>query len=218
MLYRVPRISTIRREQTYSLLGQHWHCSHFEGGIDDKRKWCPSRLLDVGGCSTGKIKLIQTRSDGDDTYSYAALSYRWGNKPTFKRLLPASVKSFEEGVLIEELALTFRDAIAFTQKLGLQYLWIDALCIIQDSSAEWHKEASQMDKVYGNSLINIAATSSTDAEGGLFKERDPIILNGCHDIFPKVQNTKPSAGQHRSRAHLRHEESMVTSSRVGFLQ
>jgi hypothetical protein len=103
--------------------------------------------------------------------------------------------------LIKELALTFRDAITVTQKLGLQYLWIDALCIIQDSPTEWHKEASQMARVYGNSHINIAATSSMDAEGGLFKQRDPIILNGCRGIFPKVQNTSQVQAS-RSQEHI----------------
>ena len=52
----------------------------------------------------------------------------------------------------------------FTQKLGLQYLWIDCLYIIQNSFAEWHREAPQMARVYGNSYINIVATSSIDAD------------------------------------------------------
>ncbi|KAK8013124.1 hypothetical protein PG991_009395 [Apiospora marii] len=61
----------------------------------------------------------------------------------------------------------FRDAARVTKNFGLQYLWIDAICIIQDSAEDWVAEASKMAEVYGNAYLTIAADSSGDAFQGL---------------------------------------------------
>ncbi|OTB07501.1 hypothetical protein M426DRAFT_317808 [Hypoxylon sp. CI-4A] len=65
---------------------------------------------------------------------------------------------------------TFRDAITCVGKFSVQFLWIDALCIIQDSPDEedWAKEVKKMASIYANAYLNIAATSSTDSDGVLF--------------------------------------------------
>jgi hypothetical protein len=73
---------------------------------------------------------------------------------------------------IESLSQTFIDSIEFTRSLGVQYIWIDSLCILQDSPEDWQAEALQMDKVYRNCICNIAATGSSDSGGGLFQDRD----------------------------------------------
>jgi Heterokaryon incompatibility protein (HET) len=69
------------------------------------------------------------------------------------------------------LSLTFRDAFKATRKLGIRYLWIDSLCIVQDSDFDWRAESSVIGKIYGHSLCNIAATGSSQTYGGLFQER-----------------------------------------------
>jgi hypothetical protein len=114
------------------------------------------------------------------------LSYCWGKNPTFKKLTVDLIGNFRDGIIIEGLPLSFRDAIAATRKLDLRYLWIDSLCIIQDSPADWKHEVPRMAQVYGNSYINLAATTSADAEGGLFKDGYPIIVNGGRGIFPRI--------------------------------
>jgi hypothetical protein len=96
-----------------------------------------------------------------------------------------SEPSFRAGIPLDELPATFRDAVSATRTLGLRYLWIDALCIIQGSATDWQREAPRMELVYGNSQVNLAATASTDPEGGLFRERHPIVVNGCRGIFPR---------------------------------
>ncbi|RDL36182.1 uncharacterized protein BP5553_06794 [Venustampulla echinocandica] len=65
-----------------------------------------------------------------------------------------------------ELTKTFRDAIYITRSLGLEYLWIDSLCIIQDDDQDWLRESALMSGVYGGSTINIAAADSIDGNGG----------------------------------------------------
>jgi hypothetical protein len=71
-----------------------------------------------------------------------------------------------------DLSPTFRDAFDVTRKLGVRYLWIDSLCIIQDSDSDWRAESSVMGEIYAQSLCNIAATGSSQNFGGLFQERD----------------------------------------------
>jgi len=63
------------------------------------------------------------------------------------------------------------DAIQVTQTLGIDYIWIDSLCIIQDSPDDWFSESASMSNVYGNSYLNIAATSAADGSHGLFHVR-----------------------------------------------
>ena len=68
---------------------------------------------------------------------------------------------------------TFKDAIALTRDIGIRYLWIDSLCIIQDDSKDWQQQAGKMAGIYKNSFITLAATSSPDCDGGLFHEFPP---------------------------------------------
>lgn len=68
---------------------------------------------------------------------------------------------------------TFLEAISITRKLGLRYLWIGALCIIQDDKDDWNNEASLMSLVHKYCFINIAATGSRNPTGGCFWDRNP---------------------------------------------
>lgn len=74
------------------------------------------------------------------------------------------------------MPLTIRDAITVTRELGIPYLWVDSLCIIQDSYADWLKEAATMQAVYKNSVVTIAAESSSDAHAGIFRSTDRLRL------------------------------------------
>jgi hypothetical protein len=86
-------------------------------------------------------------------------------------LTSATLPVLLAGVDISELPRTFREAIEVTRRFGVRYLWIDSLCIIQDSADDWRKESVQMVHVYSNSHLNIAATASENAEQGLFRPR-----------------------------------------------
>ncbi|SPN98694.1 uncharacterized protein DNG_01738 [Cephalotrichum gorgonifer] len=80
----------------------------------------------------------------------------------------------------DSLPPTFRDAAVIVKALGLEYLWIDSLCIIQDSTEDWELESSKMANVYGGAYVTIAAVSSPDFRGGCFsKSGKPDI---CHRI------------------------------------
>jgi hypothetical protein len=63
-----------------------------------------------------------------------------------------------------------------TRKLGARFLWIDSLCILQDSVDDWRAESAEMGSVYSHSLCNIAATANSGHGGGLFQTRDPRLI------------------------------------------
>ncbi|KXX78515.1 Heterokaryon incompatibility protein 6, OR allele [Madurella mycetomatis] len=66
------------------------------------------------------------------------------------------------------LPATFQDAIDFTRRLGLRYIWIDSICIIQDSPKDWAEQSSLMADIYGNAHLTICATASAGSDGGCY--------------------------------------------------
>jgi hypothetical protein len=68
------------------------------------------------------------------------------------------------------------EAIQVTRALEIRHLWIDSLCIIQDSEEDWRRQASLMGQVYEHTSCNIAATKALNSREGLFFERDPTTL------------------------------------------
>lgn len=102
---------------------------------------------------------------------YAALSYVWG-RGTFFRTLRSTVDFLEKpGALIEvrdQIPQTLQDAMEVTRRIGLRYLWVDSLCIVQDDeSGDKVDEIKKMDLVYAAADIVIVAWSSKDAFAGL---------------------------------------------------
>jgi hypothetical protein len=85
-------------------------------------------------------------------------------------LSQSNIDSFKKEIPSAALTQTFKDAIEVAQALGIDYIWIDSLCIIQDKdSDDWAVESAKMSNVYGNSYLNIAATSAPDGRYGLFQ-------------------------------------------------
>ena len=107
------------------------------------------------------------------------LSHCWG-KSEFLKLTKATSQRLRDGFSrVDTLSKTFQDAITICQELEVKYLWIDSLCIFQDSPKDWQCEAAQMGQVYGNSLCNIAATGASNDEEGCFRDRDASLLQRC---------------------------------------
>ncbi|KAH7115893.1 heterokaryon incompatibility protein-domain-containing protein, partial [Dendryphion nanum] len=69
-----------------------------------------------------------------------------------------------------DLPKTFRDAVQVTRELGVRYLWIDSLCIIQDSREDWESESIQMGAIYEGAFVRIAASGARDSSEGCFME------------------------------------------------
>lgn len=73
------------------------------------------------------------------------------------------------GIPLVSMPANFRDACIATRKLGYQFLWIDSLCIIQDSKEDWEKESAKMGKIYMNAALTLAAAAAKDSDGGMFE-------------------------------------------------
>lgn len=75
------------------------------------------------------------------------------------------------GIPLSSPPKTFLDAIVVTKALGLRYLWIDSLCIIQDDEDDWLAESKTMGTLYERAVITLAASTAPDSTYGLFLER-----------------------------------------------
>jgi hypothetical protein len=84
----------------------------------------------------------------------------------------ATLAEQKKGILYGQLPKTFQDAIAIVRQLHMQYFWIDALCIIQDSEEDWETESSRMADIYRKSYLAIAAASATNSREGCFVEQN----------------------------------------------
>jgi hypothetical protein len=109
------------------------------------------------------------------------LSHRWGTA-LFTKLLKSNLDSFCDNISVANLPKIFQEAIFASRKLGVQYLWIDSLCIIQDKDdlTDWTHEASLMSKVYSNSRCNLSASDTDKDADTLFKHRDVQDLRPLH--------------------------------------
>ncbi|KAN0114693.1 Heterokaryon incompatibility protein (HET) domain containing protein, partial [Hyaloscypha variabilis] len=109
---------------------------------------------------------------------YIALSYCWGHGD-FTRLTKANQQNFQEKIPLASLGQTIQDAVLATRKLGFRYLWVDALCILQDSLDDWKIESITMCDVYNNAVCTIAAVSSWNASETMFVEQNPLAMAPC---------------------------------------
>lgn len=139
----------------------------------------PTRVLDLN-YDIDHVPVTETNHG--DTGKYYALSHCWGDPAYMTTKLTVHTRNdLKAGKIpLKSLPRTFRDAISFTRKMGVRYLWIDSLCILQrdfekdnESDREfvekdWQQESSKMCLVYQNSYITLAAAASEGCQGGLF--------------------------------------------------
>ena len=138
----------------------------------------PLRLLDLAPDLHTDIIRLESSEPLPFHTVYVTLSHCWGG--SCKTILTtSSLATFQAGIHLNTLPKTFQDAVILTRSLGIRYLWIDALCIIQDSNQEWSHEASLMGDIYANSSLTISAANSPDSEGGLYHSRNPLSVWPC---------------------------------------
>lgn len=154
------------------------------------RKWLSNCVSSHGICRTSQPTILPTRvlevkKDGDKVYlretngmegQYATLSHCWGGSFPLTTMV-ATLESRKHGISFEELPKTFQEAIIVTRRLEIQYLWIDSLCIIQDSDEDWLRESSLMAKVYEGAFVNISADDAANSKAGLGSSRKSLARN-----------------------------------------
>jgi Heterokaryon incompatibility protein (HET) len=136
----------------------------------------PDRLLDIQPVnkSSGFFSIVEgVQLHGIS--AYGCLSHCWGSQQPFT-LTQSSYDELKNGIAVLKLPATFRDAIEVCRWLEIRYLWIDSLCIIQDSKADWRRQAFQMRNIYKHAYLTIAATHAPNSSVGLFRERNPASV------------------------------------------
>ncbi|RMJ15781.1 hypothetical protein CDV36_004546 [Fusarium kuroshium] len=161
---------------TFQLI-QGWLRNCLDGHQQCYQRWknaqefqLPTRLVDTGQSGSKECRVVRTDS-GSISGAYLTLSHRWGQSP-FLQLNSHTIGNLTTGIPIAELPATFRDTVSIAHQLGIRYLWIDSLCIQQDSKEDWIRESPTMSHVYGFATINIVAGHAHGPEGGLFSTRE----------------------------------------------
>ncbi|KAK8137002.1 hypothetical protein PG984_004942 [Apiospora sp. TS-2023a] len=95
----------------------------------------------------------------------------------------ANLDSRSRGFERLSLPKTLWDALFIAEKLGLRYLWIDAICIVQDDEDEWELEGARMAGIYSGALVTIAAASSSSSHDGIFNTRSTTPLRCWGGLF-----------------------------------
>jgi hypothetical protein len=110
------------------------------------------------------LKLIET----DHFHGrYVCLSYCWGVNKTYDTTTKNRADRLR-GVKYTDMLKTYQDAVAMCHKLGIAFLWIDALCILQDFPTDWARESAQMADIYSRSFLTLAGNRAADVHAGLF--------------------------------------------------
>ncbi|KAE8373361.1 heterokaryon incompatibility protein-domain-containing protein [Aspergillus bertholletiae] len=171
---------------------------------DDKidSRW-PLRLIDVRPfCSehdhdidcTHNVRLIKNLPVCPQ---YITLSHCWGKRLDFNIITTTSnIRSHMREIELDDLPSNFWDAISITRRLGIRYLWIDAICIIQDSPSDWAQESAKMGYIYDGSSLTIAASASQDSTGGCYRStgmrQDQLGGGTLIKVSNKLINGQPS--------------------------
>ncbi|KAK4167805.1 heterokaryon incompatibility protein-domain-containing protein [Cladorrhinum sp. PSN259] len=129
----------------------------------------PTRVIDA---ETKDSQRIRIQEGANKHAKYLALSHRWVSGP-----MPSWVtgrNNLEErklGFPLDTLPATMVDAVRVARSLGIRYLWIDSLCILQDSPGDWQVESSRMASIYANAYITLFADCGRDDEHGFLHRR-----------------------------------------------
>lgn len=149
----------------------------------------PTRLIKIGNTPNPEVHLVSSHELDPQTCRYATLSHCWGGGLPI-RLLRENLEEFRSDIPWDSLPKTFQETVVALKQLNIEYVWIDALCIIQDSNEDWLHEAATMKDVYANCYLNISADASENSTGGLFRDRDreqkrPFIISYTGDSDTK---------------------------------
>jgi hypothetical protein len=153
-----PNLTQVR-EWFFDCLNNHPACSQ-------KLNYAlPTRVLEVKPLSRANSFEVRLLERGSSNEPYVTLSHRWGNRQP----LQTTKENYEthlSGIMFDNLPKSFQDAVFTTQHLGVKHLWIDSLCIIQDSEEDWQAECARMAGIYANGMVTIAASDAEDATMG----------------------------------------------------
>lgn len=142
----------------------------------------------------GLVRMVDVRHNCIRTFKsinpsqlkFIALSYVWGGSQTLKLLKANSRELASEGSLTKaRLPQTIKDAIDVTRELGVDFIWIDAICIVQDDPTDMREQIDSVTLIYRSAFFTIVAASGTDCNAGLaglrsgtriFEQKEAVVI------------------------------------------
>lgn len=166
----------------------------------------PTRLIDLGTSVTtsNRWSLVLTSNGGQGFTDYVALIHRWTEgMPTLTR---GTLRQISDGISDDYLPKHFQDVFGLCRKLSIRYIWIDSLCIFQDSEQDFQNEAATMTNVYMNALCTFSVCWASKAQGCL-PSRNPQVLIPVKvrvqwaTILPKTELVSAIAYEQKDQIH-----------------
>lgn len=182
------------------------------------KPWFPDRLVQVrkkaSGALTARLVIKSNPAhfpDPTTALTYLSLSHCWGPPPDpnaelggragsvlTKHTLPKWIAFLP----VNDLPLAFRHAITICSWLGLEYIWIDSLCIMQDSKEDWEIQSAVMGDIYRFAFINIAALASTSDYNGFIFSRDTRVVFGFRCSLARILGKSENELNHQGKQCL----------------
>ncbi|KAF7924545.1 hypothetical protein EAE99_006493 [Botrytis elliptica] len=187
----------------------HKECRN-RGEID---KRLPSRVIDVRSEGEDPLLVETNQRHGN----WVALSYCWGSSPT-TTTTRRNFQQYCNKIPMSALPHTIKDAIIITRRLGYQFLWIDSLCIVQDSPEDWAVESLKMADVYGGASLTIAAEAAIDTASGIFDSTNVLRQQQSQNFNFSVKGYHPVYPRDNGRLYLRDSVDLQPSSVISCLK
>jgi hypothetical protein len=159
---------------------EHYGCKQ-QGALQHSEIGPPFRLIDIGSSTDANVHLTYS-SDRTRDLKYITLSHRWTDDTRETQLFRSEEGAFFSCMPVRDWPPLFQDTISIARMLDIQYIWIDSLCIVQDSDEDKAVQLQLMDKIYANGVVNLAAITSIEAPTRLCSlraSRKPLELAPC---------------------------------------
>lgn len=161
------------RQWLTSCVDTHENCR------SDSAAHLPLRVIDTGSSDDQDLLILSVGRERPGRYT--ALSYRWGTQNTLGIVTTSTniTRRMTIGFSKMSLSRTIQDAIKMTRILGLRYLWVDAICIIQDSEGDWESQAADMCNIYSGAFVCLSVDKAVDDDAGFLERRNLQEIRGC---------------------------------------
>jgi hypothetical protein len=139
-------------------------------GQGDALPLLPDRVLRVGISRASGIQLLETKGHRS---KYVALSYCWG--PVSENTFLTTRRNLEArkaGIDFNDLPLLLQNVVASARGLGIEFVWVDRLCILQGDDGDFEEQGPKMGEIYANATLTIAAASANSEDDRILAARD----------------------------------------------
>lgn len=132
------------------------------------KSYTPRRVLDLGDLHLPPAVRLHEPSPGEEL-NYLCLSYRWSSIPTLQTL-KSNMEEHKLAIPWDRLPLAFQQLCSVARRLRLRYVWIDALCIVQDDTHDKAVDIAVMASIFEAAELTIVSAWADGPEQGVFSD------------------------------------------------